>query len=215
MQGDRSTRFVIRISSSSLLAAREHLGKAAWGEVHLGSPTSCLVRIDQGNTIRLARPIQHAAVIAGDHDKRVVAQSGFVERAQKLADHPIELMQKIAVRSTRARSDKTLGRRKRMMHVRRGKEEKEGFVLVRANPGHGFFRQRRTEFVVTIKIVGRFGARHSRSEHLLGIALRRRRAAVDQRVGRIESDDASVFDPNKGRVTTDNRNTIVVVESKL
>jgi hypothetical protein len=102
---------------------------------------------------RLPAFVQHAAVIARQNQQRVLRQLEFVERSQQLADHPVELVDEIAIASAFTGPVEARMRRERVMNVRRGKQQEERRVPMLADPAHRFGGEIRAEFLVLIKRV--------------------------------------------------------------
>jgi hypothetical protein len=99
--------------------------------------------------------------------------------------------------------------------VRRGEVEEERFVPVRAQPRQRPLRERGADLLVAVQRVRRLRAGHRRTHHLLGKRLRRRLAAIDQRVRRIESDDAMILYPHERWMTVHDRDAEEMVEAQL
>src|SRR5689334_9515796 len=106
----------------------------------------------------LRRVIQHAAVVARDDYERILAELQFVERAHDLADHPIELVQKITVRAALAGPFESRMRRERMMNVGRREVDEERLLAMPLHPSDRFLSQRCAEFLVAIQTVRRLAA---------------------------------------------------------
>ena len=80
--------------------------------------------------------IEHRAVVAAEHDQRVVGTFQPIERRGDLADRPVELHDAVAARAHAGGSLKAFVWHPRHVDVVRGEKQKEGFLRVSLDPSH-------------------------------------------------------------------------------
>ena len=163
----------------------------------------------------LSAHVDHAAVVAREKDQRVFGEPEFVERAQELADHPVEFVDEVAVDAALARAAEARMRRERMMDVSRGEIEEEGLARAGFDPCDGFLREARADLFVVVKCVRGLAAADLAEAHFLAKLPRLGRLIVDERIVRHESDHAAVLHPDEGRVTVHDRHAKKGVEAEF
>ena len=97
--------------------------------------------------------VEHAAVVTGEDDQRVSAQAGLLEAFGHLPDHPVQLLNEVAVELRLARSPGTFPGREGVMHMGRGQVEKERLLLVGSDPVDRLLRQDGSYRVVIVLLV--------------------------------------------------------------
>ena len=80
--------------------------------------------------------IEHRAVVAAEHDQRVVGTFQPIERRGDLADRPVDLHDAVAARAHAGGSLKAFVWHPRHVDVVRGEKQKEGFLRVSLDPPH-------------------------------------------------------------------------------
>src|SRR5690606_16850123 len=76
--------------------------------------------------------VQHPPIVTGYNQQGVVGQAFTVQQAHHLTDHPVELVDEIAIPARLTRADKLRRRRKRVVNVRRRKVQEKRLTFMRA-----------------------------------------------------------------------------------
>ena len=130
----------------------------------------------------LSAEVEHATVVAGEDDQRVVSQSVVFETRKNLTDDPVELVDEVTVKATLTRALKTLRRSKGVMDIGRRQIQKERFVFALLDPLDGILCERRSDLLIIEQLVS-----FLRSAECVRTAIRR--------LGRNRSDRRGVFRP--------------------
>lgn len=115
---------------------------------------------------RLAALIEPAAVVTGEAYDGVLAQHGFIERAHDFSDHPVKLLDAVAIPPAIAAALKLSAGREGVMNVRCGEVENEVTASVTAHPVHGFLGQRGAALLLIVKRMRGLSAGHRGPENL-------------------------------------------------
>ena len=167
--------------------------------------------------------VKHTAVIAGEEDEGVVGDSLRLERLHHFADHPVELVDEVAVDAALAGALESRRRGEWVMDGGGGEEAEEGLVAALFDPAGGLFGQLGADLVVVEKLVGldssaeRVGATlcflgfdRGDGRDVLGTT-----SGVHERIIGVTADDLVVLDVDVGRRAVHHRHAEVVVEAEI
>ncbi len=162
----------------------------------------------------LTGDVQHAAVVAGEDDEGLVSDVELVEGVEDFADHPIELVNEVAVESAVAGADELFGWSEWVMDVGGGEVEEEGLVAVLLlDPLDGLVLEGRADEVVDVKFVSFFCAADAAVATFLGVDFCDGLFAGFEGVLGVVSDDVVVFHINEGRTAVHGGDAEVVIEA--